>query len=109
MSRMQRKRMTRQQMMRMFIVTAVLIVIAVIFLFRNRVVADEPAQTPLYRTVTVEKGDSLWSIAEEFAPDTSNSTLSSYVDNIRSINKLRRDAPLQVGQNLLVVYYNGNP
>ncbi len=107
MSRTVRKRMTKKEMIRLFIVTAVLVVIAVIFLSRNRVIAHEPDRTPYYRAVTVQKGDSLWSIAEEYAPAQDNRSLSEYVEDLRSINKLRRDAPLQVGQSLLVVYYAG--
>ena len=34
-----------------------------------------------------------------------NRSLSAYVEDLRSINSLRRDAPLQVGQSLLIVYY----
>ena len=105
MRRALRKRMTKQQMTGLFVTVAVLLVIAVIFLFSNRVVADVPARTPYYRTVTVEKGDTLWSIAEAYAPESDNKALSQYVDELRSINRLRRDAPLKVGQSLLVVYY----
>ena len=105
MKRKSQAMMRRQQMMKMFIVTAILIVIAVILLSRSRVVADAPAQTPYYSTITVERGNNLWSIAQKYAPDNSNRSVSAYVDNIRSMNKLRRDAPLQVGQSLLVVYY----
>lgn len=105
MYRMNRRRMSKQQMMRMLIVTAVLIVIAVIVLFRNRVVADAPAQAPVYHMITVEKGDTLWDIAERFVPEGSGREISAYVENIRSMNKLRRDEPLQIGRSLLVVCY----
>lgn len=104
MKRASQKRMTKKQMIGMLITVAAFIVVAAILLFSNRVVADEPVHTSYYRTVTVEKGDSLWSIAKEYAPAADNKTLSAYVENLRSINNLRRDAPLQIGQSLLVVY-----
>ena len=100
-----KKRRDRQQMIRMFIAVAALIVLAAILLFSNRVIANETRPQPYYRTITVEKRDSLWSIAEEYAPASDNKSLSAYVEDLRSINSLRRDAPLQVGQPLLVVYY----
>jgi len=105
MSRATRNRMTERQMMWIFITLAVLIVVAVIFISGRRVVADTPAQTPYYRSITVRKGDSLWSIAEEYAPASDNRSLSAYVEDLRSINSLRRDAPLRIGQSLLIVYY----
>ena len=105
MSRMTGKRMSSRQMTWMFVILAVLIVAAVIVISGRRVVAEEPAQTPYYRSITVRKGDSLWTIAEEYAPASDNRSLSAYVEDLRSINSLRRDAPLQIGQSLLVVYY----
>ena len=105
MSRTSRNRMTERQMTVMFITLAVLVVIAVIFISGRRVVADTPQAAPYYRSIRVEKGDSLWSIAETYAPAADNRNLSAYVEDLRSINSLRRDAPLQVGQSLLVVYY----
>lgn len=105
MSRTSKKRMTERQMIAMFIMLAVLVVVAVIFVSGRSVVADTPEQTPYYRSITVRKGDSLWSIAEEYAPAGDKKSLSAYVEDLRSINSLRRDAPLQIGQSLLVVYY----
>lgn len=107
MNRISRSRMTKRQMTWMFIMLAVMIVAAVIVISGRRVVADTPAQTPFYRSIRVEKGDSLWTIAEEYAPSSDNRSLSAYVEDLRSINRLRRDAPLQIGQSLLIVYYAG--
>ena len=105
MRRTSRKRMTERQMTVMFITLAVLIVAAVILISGRRVAADVPQATPYYRSIRVEKGDSLWSIAETYAAASDNRSLSAYVEDLRRINSLRRDAPLQVGQSLLIVYY----
>ena len=105
MNRTSKNRMTGRQMTAMFIILAVLVVIAVILISGRRVAADTPQGAPYYRSIRVEKGDSLWSIAQTYAPAADNQSLSAYVEDLRSINSLRRDAPLQVGQSLLVVYY----
>ncbi len=56
-------------------------------------------------TVTVNKGDSLWKLAEKY--DNNQMDLRKYVDIIQEYNKLN-NVTLQPGQQLKIpVYHNG--
>ena len=56
-----------------------------------------------YTSVTVEAGDSLWSLAQKYAPEYSD--LQEYVELLKSLNHLRQGDLILAGQKLIVVYY----
>ena len=65
--------------------------------------AGEEARTAYYKTVTVEPGDSLWSLARDYAPAYSD--LQEYVEQLKSINRIRQGDLIRSGQQLIIVYY----
>ena len=65
--------------------------------------AGEKPRTAYYTTVTVQPGDSLWSLAERYAPAYSD--LQDYVDQLRNINRIRRGDLIRAGEQLVIVYY----
>ena len=69
----------------------------------SHVSAEQEAKEAYYTAVTVQPGDTLWSIAEEYAPEYAD--LSDYVRTLKEINHIRQDRLLQSGQTLVVVYY----
>ena len=57
----------------------------------------------LHKSIELEAGDSLWSIAEEYR-DHNSETVYEYIDTLKEINHLQSD-DIHEGQFLTVVYY----
>lgn len=62
------------------------------------------ASSKFYTCITVESGDSLWDIAEEYKTDEYTST-QEYIDEVVSINNLKDESSIVSGTDLLVPYY----
>ena len=69
----------------------------------NHASAGEIEKTAYYTPVTVQAGDSLWSIAKTYAPEYAD--LAAYVDTLKEINHIKSASSLKSGQTLIVVYY----
>lgn len=54
-------------------------------------------------SVYIEKGDSLWSIAQRYYHEE-NQSMNSYIEEIKKCNHLSGDQ-IREGQNLVVPYY----
>lgn len=59
-----------------------------------------------YTQVTVEAGENLWDIAEEYIDYNFYEDKSSYIAEVRSINHLDSDGNITAGQNLILPYYS---
>lgn len=57
-----------------------------------------------YTSIVVEYGDTLYSLAEEYAPED-NRDLSEYIKEVMYINHLK-DQSIQSGQYLIIPYYS---
>lgn len=57
-----------------------------------------------YKSIVIEAGDSLWSIAEEYRTDDYAST-QEYIDELMEINGLDSET-IHQGQHLVVAYYD---
>lgn len=57
-----------------------------------------------YTSITIQEGDSLWSIAQEYKSDHYEST-QDYVDELVVLNDLASET-IHAGQHLMVVYYD---
>ena len=57
-----------------------------------------------YKSIEIEKGDSLWSIAKEYKTDAYENT-QEYIDEIIELNNLSSKT-IHEGQHLLVAYYS---
>ena len=58
-----------------------------------------------YTSVTVEAGDSLWDIADNYM-DGHYADRDSYIAEVRSINHLDEAGTITIGQTLIVPYYS---
>lgn len=67
--------------------------------------AEEP-QSPktvtYYKSIEIEKGDTLWAIAEEYAPST-GMTVTEYIKQLKQMNHLGEDT-IHAGCYLTIVY-----
>lgn len=59
-----------------------------------------------YTGVTVENGESLWSLAEEYMDSAHYDSLESYLAEICSINHLTDENAISAGQMLVLPYYS---
>ena len=57
-----------------------------------------------YKSIEIQAGDSLWSIAEEYMSDHFEST-QDYIDEIIVLNNLTSET-IHSGQHLMVIYYD---
>lgn len=66
--------------------------------------ATDMPQYKYYKSITIEKGDSLWSIAEEYRSDACKNT-QSYISELKQLNGLKSDT-IHEGQHLIISYYD---
>ncbi|MDE7251515.1 MAG: LysM peptidoglycan-binding domain-containing protein [Acetatifactor sp.] len=59
-----------------------------------------------YTSVTVEAGDNLWSIANQYVDYHQYKDKDTYIEEVCSINNLDDAAEIRAGQRLIVPYYS---
>ena len=64
------------------------------------------ASKKYYKCITIEEGDTLWDIANEYKTEEYAST-QDYIDEVLAINNLNTDVIVD-GTNLLIPYYKVN-
>ena len=65
---------------------------------------EDALQYKYYKSIVIEEGDSLWSIAKEYQPNEYVST-QDYINEIKQLNGLASET-IHAGQHLLVIYYD---
>lgn len=90
------------------IIAAIIIIAVSIFVLLNSTVhafADSQNNIPLnkyYTSIKVEKGESLWTIADKYYKN-SNMSKNEYIQEIRTINHIGDE--IYSGQSIIVSYY----
>lgn len=108
-----KRRKRRQQMLRNRIFSAVVTVCLVLAfavgyysIKSSANTGDEQVSFKYYTSVTVEQGDTLWSIADEFIDYNQYKSKAAYIAEVQSINHLDDTADIITGQALIVPYYS---
>ena len=78
------------------------IVLFVSMSFSAFFVSAKEKDTPDYKSIKIEKGDTLWDIANENLPEKYSST-EEYVKVLKEINGLSSDK-IYSGENLMIMY-----
>ena len=86
-----------------FVITIGSVTFGSIFSTAKNPASDVP-QYKYYKSIEIQQGDSLWSIAEEYCTDAYEDT-REYVDELKQLNSLTSDT-IHAGQHLLVAYYD---
>ena len=102
-----RRQVAKQKVVLLLVITLMItigsIICGTIFSSAKNPATDIP-QYKYYKSITIEHGDSLWSIAEEYRTDAYTST-QEYIDEIKKLNALTSET-IHEGQHLLVAYYD---
>ena len=108
-----RRKMRRQRTLRRRIVfTTLAIFITLILTFSYNVLvtqANDDMSDVKYKYYTyheVEKGETLWSIAENYIDYDYYESISDYIKELRVMNHLNDDL-IKVGEDIVVTYYSG--
>ena len=87
----------------LFVITVGSIVCGSIFSSAKNPASDIP-QYKYYKSITIEQGDSLWSIAQEYR-SSEYKDVQEYIDEIVQLNGLTSKT-IHEGQHLIVAYYD---
>lgn len=82
--------------------TGSLVVFGNIFSSPEEILAKDTEKTVFYKNITIENGDSLWSIAEEYKSDICEST-DEYVQYLKELNHLK-SSRIYYGDKLIIAY-----
>ena len=63
---------------------------------------EEPVNFKYYKSVTIEQGDTLWAIAEEYITDDYDS-IEEYVSALKKLNHLSGNT-IKAGDKIMVAY-----
>lgn len=106
-SAMKRRKQVAKQKIVLLLATVFVIAIGSVIFGSNfsnaKNSTDATEQYKYYKSVVIEPGDSLWSIAQEYK--TIDVTTKEYVDELKELNALKSEQ-IQEGQHLMVVYYD---
>ena len=107
-----RRKIKRQREIRRNILLAVAVtLVLMIFVFSYHTLTSAASTNTdnvsykYFTSIQVEAGDTLWSIAEEYADELHYSSNKEYINEVKMINKLRSDEIVS-GQYLVIPYYS---
>lgn len=105
----QKRALRRRVMVRFLLSVSAVAVLVLILLFSNKNIsqanenANYVAKTKYFKTIEVDPGQTLWSIANEYKSGEYR-TVNDYIDEVKSINNLLMD-DINSGEKLIIPYY----
>lgn len=101
--------MRRRVLVRFLLSVSAVAVLVLVLLFSNKNITNANengnniAKTKYYKTIEVNVGDSLWSIASENKSGEYR-TINDYIDEVKNINNLGEDE-INSGEKLIIPYF----
>lgn len=109
-NRAKRKRereVAKKRRLLLFVVSVLFIGIGGIVIGNNfssaQVNAEETNVQQYYKSITIDAGDSLWSISNEYCTGYTMRT-DEYISEVKRLNNLSSDE-IHQGQNLMIIYF----
>ena len=102
-----RKQVAKRKMVLLLAAVMIITIGSVVFgsIFSSaKDIQEQNKQYKYYKSIIIEQGDSLWSIAENYRTDVYTST-QEYIDELKQVNGLTSET-IHAGQHLLVAYYD---
>ena len=65
---------------------------------------SSPVYYKYFKSITIENGDTLWSIAQEYMDNDHYDTIQDYIHEVKKMNALSND-DITYGQHLIIPYY----
>ncbi|MFR8492569.1 MAG: LysM peptidoglycan-binding domain-containing protein [Mediterraneibacter gnavus] len=62
---------------------------------------EEPVQFKCYKSIVIQEGDSLWSLAERHIDSESETAVKEYIKELKQINQLESET-IQTGEHLII-------
>ncbi len=107
MNRIKRRRELRKRILT-FALTFVLAITCSMMFFTVKTKAqnsDETIYYKYYKSITVSRGDSLWTYAAEYADENHYDSYQNYIDEVLQMNGLFSE-DITTGQHLVIPYYS---
>lgn len=57
-----------------------------------------------FKSIVIQEGDSLWSLAERHIDSESETAVKEYIKELKQINQLESET-IQTGEHLIIPYY----
>jgi hypothetical protein len=106
MTRRQREIQLRRRVAMLIGATILIILFVVLgFAFSSKAKDNTEELNKYYKSITIEYGSSLYSIACEYA-EMSKGSIEDYINEVRSINHIKEDEDIYSGQNIIIPYYS---
>ena len=106
-NRMKRRRELRKHILTLAL-TFVLVITCSMMFFTVKTKAqnrDEAIYYKYYKSITVSRGDSLWTYAAEYADEEHYDSYRNYIDEVLQMNGLSGE-DITTGQHLVIPYYS---
>lgn len=104
--RRRQKQVAKQKMVLLLLTVLIITIGSIVFgsIFSSAKGRDKGTQYKYFKSITIEQGDSLWSIAQEYCTDEYES-VHEYMSELKQVNDLNSET-IHAGQHLLVAYFD---
>lgn len=106
--RLRRQREIRRRCMTMVMTFCLILICTVSYhaIRSNASTTDQELKFKYYTNITIQYGETLWDIADEYIDYNEYKNKNDYIAEIKSINHLENEDAIHAGQHLIVPYFS---